>query len=623
MLNDIERHNRTVMLNRVKNYWLKGVLEESLHGGELIDLSLAYRPSALAGSLEPVWQQTAEYDIPLPFGTKISTVFSAADGELLILGDPGAGKTTMLLQLVSDLLAYAEGDEAQPIPVVFSLASWNSELPLDEWLIGELSNNYEVPHQLSRTWITDKGFVPLLDGLDEVEQEQRTACADAINVFRQQYPQVWMLVTTRSQDYHAVSTRLQLDKAIVLQSLSIEQIDIYLRSRGQRLAGLREALHQDATLRELAQSPLMLSIMTLAYHRVPAEVAFSLGNRETGRNLLFDVYVERMSRYRSGDKEFAPEDTLHWLSWLASMMERQNRTMFFLESMQPSWLPNTGHRPFTNILKLTILLSAVILASIAGLIGYPFYGLQGLGVAMLLGALAGLLPILSKRLLLRTKIEWDKIETVEAFGWSWPWTWLGLAAGGFAGLLVGLAITWVDNIDGASGVPWILLLPLFFGAGLVLDRAVQRSEVKIRTTPGQGIRQSRLNGLQVGIATIMVMAVLATLLLLAGSLLGLQIAWMAALPWLCGAALLLGLTSGLAYGGFAALQFHWLRSLLYRLGAIPDGYVRFLDYAAERSLLRRVGGGYTFMHALLLDYFAKRNGPRPAGIASIDHKTNE
>jgi hypothetical protein len=85
--------------------------------------------------------------------------------------------------------------------------------------------------------------------------------------------------------------------------------------------------------------------------------------------------------------------------------------------------------------------------------------------------------------------------------------------------------------------------------------------------------------------------------------------------------LLLGLTSGLAYGGFAALQFHWLRSLLYRLGAIPDGYVRFLDYAAERSLLRRVGGGYTFMHALLLDYFAKRNGPHPAGIASINHKT--
>ena len=93
---------------------------------------------------------------------------------------------------------------------------------------------------------------------------------------------------------------------------------------------------------------------------------------------------------------------------------------------------------------------------------------------------------------------------------------------------------------------------------------------------------------------------------------------MATLPWLSGAALLLGLTAGLAYGGLAALQFHRLRSVLCHLGYIPDGYVHFLDYAAERSLLRRVGGGYTFMHALLLDYFAKRSAAHPAGPAGTN-----
>jgi hypothetical protein len=31
---------------------------------------------------------------------------------------------------------------------------------------------------------------------------------------------------------------------------------------------------------------------------------------------------------------------------------------------------------------------------------------------------------------------------------------------------------------------------------------------------------------------------------------------------------------------------------------------RFLDYAAERILLRKVGGGYIFVHRLLLEYFA-------------------
>jgi hypothetical protein len=32
----------------------------------------------------------------------------------------------------------------------------------------------------------------------------------------------------------------------------------------------------------------------------------------------------------------------------------------------------------------------------------------------------------------------------------------------------------------------------------------------------------------------------------------------------------------------------------------------FLDYAAERLFLRKVGGGYSFIHRLLQDYFAVR-----------------
>ncbi|GJM41889.1 MAG: hypothetical protein DHS20C20_21710 [Ardenticatenaceae bacterium] len=44
---------------------------------------------------------------------------------------------------------------------------------------------------------------------------------------------------------------------------------------------------------------------------------------------------------------------------------------------------------------------------------------------------------------------------------------------------------------------------------------------------------------------------------------------------------------------------------------IPEDFLAFLDYAAERNLLRKVGGGYMFVHLLLLDYF-RENG-RNAG----------
>ena len=169
-------------------------------------------------------------------------------------------------------------------------------------MVNELANRYEVPRRLGQEWLKNGALLPLLDGLDEVEQEKRVACALAINQFRQKYMSMPTVVTCRIKDYEALATRLNLAQAIVLQALSLEQIDQYLGSMGPRLAGLRAALQTDRTLRELAESPLMLSMMTLAYYRMPEQVALSLGDRKMGRTLLFDVYVERMVRYRGGEE---------------------------------------------------------------------------------------------------------------------------------------------------------------------------------------------------------------------------------------------------------------------------------------------------------------------------------
>jgi hypothetical protein len=62
----------------------------------------------------------------------------------------------------------------------------------------------------------------------------------------------------------------------------------------------------------------------------------------------------------------------------------------------------------------------------------------------------------------------------------------------------------------------------------------------------------------------------------------------------------------MAYGGKAVTQHILLRTLLWRNGATarPGDYARFLDYAADRVLLRKAGGGYLFIHPLLMDYLA-------------------
>jgi hypothetical protein len=67
-------------------------------------------------------------------------------------------------------------------------------------------------------------------------------------------------------------------------------------------------------------------------------------------------------------------------------------------------------------------------------------------------------------------------------------------------------------------------------------------------------------------------------------------------------------------GGWAVLRHVVLRWLLHRRHVFPWHAQAFLDDATARILLRRVGGGYSFIHRLLLEYFANLDdGNAPGG----------
>ena len=48
----------------------------------------------------------------------------------------------------------------------------------------------------------------------------------------------------------------------------------------------------------------------------------------------------------------------------------------------------------------------------------------------------------------------------------------------------------------------------------------------------------------------------------------------------------------------------WLYFFFVQNSSAPWNYPAFLDYAAERVFLRKVGGGYMFIHRMLLEHFA-------------------
>ncbi len=123
-LSQIEQRNRTRFLKRIHNDWIEGVLNRSLYKLVQIKLGIDTELAAVEHPLNAFLQLRDEAPRPLPPGTTVADVFEEHGEALLILGDPGTGKTTLLLELLSQLLLRAEEDVAEPIPVVFNLSSW-------------------------------------------------------------------------------------------------------------------------------------------------------------------------------------------------------------------------------------------------------------------------------------------------------------------------------------------------------------------------------------------------------------------------------------------------------------------------------------------------------------------
>jgi hypothetical protein len=67
------------------------------------------------------------------------------------------------------------------------------------------------------------------------------------------------------------------------------------------------------------------------------------------------------------------------------------------------------------------------------------------------------------------------------------------------------------------------------------------------------------------------------------------------------------------HGSSAVIKQHALRLTLWRSGYTPFKFIKFLDHCAKLNVLKKVGGGYIFIHRMLLEYFAALN-PQPTKI---------
>jgi serine/threonine protein kinase/DNA polymerase III delta prime subunit len=366
LMSPSKQRNRQRMIQKVRAFWITGVLDPSLHNAPFIRPELREKQDAVARPWAATLHHTQQQSDALTSGSSITEVYDQAGGELLILGEAGSGKTTLLLQLARDLLARAEQDMSAPIPVVFPLCSWaEKQLPIDQWLLEELTSKYQVPRLLGGTWLRSEIILPLLDGLDEVTERVRSSCIIAINAYKQEHGLSQLVVCSRLTDYLLFPPRVQLQRAIVVQSLSIQQVHDYFLLAGRKFQALSEMLSNDALLYGLITTPLMLNIIMLAYQdKSPTDLLIIHSPKER-YGLILDTYVDQMLQ-RHPTRSISKQDLVNKLTYIARKMLQSNQFVFYIEKMQPQWIDKKNWQRV--YMWLATLLPGAIIGTITGLL---------------------------------------------------------------------------------------------------------------------------------------------------------------------------------------------------------------------------------------------------------------
>jgi NACHT domain len=579
-----EYRQRQVLLNKVKNAWVKGVLEKSLHARVSIELGLQERPDLVQQPFSDVAEFASAPGQALAEGTPATTVFDrlGSGRTLLIVGEPGSGKTIALLKLAADAIARTEPDLRQQIPVVFNLSSWaRKPQSIEQWLIQELLEKYQVSKALGKTWVESEALMLLLDGLDEVKAEQRNACVQALNQFMQTHGTTEIVICCRIGDYQMLQDRLMLRSAICLQPLTAAQIDRYFEQAGDRLSALKALLPQDSELHELAKSPLMLSVMSLAYQDFTPEQLTVGGKIEDYRKRLFATYIDRMFQRRGKTQQYSREDSQRWLIWLAQRMKAASQTEFLIEGLQPSLLISKKQlilyymKPsLTNTIIIKILLKRIstvnaFYISKENAVKYFRFGMiYSMAVSTIHLVLPESYRDKSYKLVLNSIMFYVRNHTIHLDDFL-----TRLLTSIVFGLLLGLPSCFI----------------------MLLVNGISTTEIQKTDKPNEGIYRSIFNA-----------NILMILFVVAIWLANFCLMRMADFEFVkLNGLLLFGMIGWLTGGGYTSLRHFILRVVLYCKKYSPWNYTHFLDYVTERLFLQKVGGGYIFVHRMLLEHFAE------------------
>jgi len=577
--------------------------------------------------------------------------------QLVVLGEPGAGKSVLAILFTLGLLA--EPLPGEPIPVLLSLASWNPHKEhLHRWLARRLVEEYPAlanrsaygPDAATRL-VLEGRVIPVLDGLDETPPALHAAAIDALD--RAVAGGRPLVVTCRSTDYelavNQAGSMLARAAVVEIEPVGVEDAIAFLTARRRlgetRWQPLVDHLRRnpDGAPAQALRTPLMVDLARTAYAHPgsnPADLCdpIRFPDRAAIEGHLLDAYLPAVYRqapappaqHRSpaSTRSYDPRQAERWLTFLAQHVHR-------LPARDLAWWRLDRAVP-RLVSSLYLGLPAAVLFALTGwLAGGPVIGtVYGLSfalagcVAHAFGQRPGPMHVefrmrgTGARFLRRFAVG-VVIAACLGLGWSLSPGVVVLLAVVF-GLAIGVHVwlgTPVDarlvsspasvlRNDRVAAVSFSLSLTaslgLFYGMAFAFTREVRflmvvDDRVDLALVLAGGVASALLGHFLMGKVGSVVHG-------LAGAVIGGLVFPRATDPV---TAFAVGLVFGLAVGLTMCLARAWGASVVTRTwlaarGSTPLRLMRFLDDAHRRGVLRQVGAVYQFRHARLEERLAAR-----------------
>jgi hypothetical protein len=619
------------------------------------------------------WVRDPRLIEPEPISEKVAddilAAFESSKRRMLIVGEPGSGKTIAAYSLI-EYLDNTEGAERQ-IPLLVNLSAWEAQEDFEAFLVDYLCSSvgYEVHERaVAGAFIGSDRYNLILDGLDEIPVRLRQHFSERLDEFVGALPgEVGVVVTCRTQEYEemlaAQPTGLGLVHAVEILPLSNEQLESALAALAkvdQDWEALLSQRHLAACqqARNVLSNPLFLNLAVAGRLR-PREL-LECENEKEVRDLLLESYLDRTL---AGQRHDEPEDAGRYLSWIARFLngdevspfglKTSDHTVFDLVDLTPPDPPRR-YRLFGGlVVGLGIGLVFGLASGLEVGKGYAATSEKGSQLGLVLEAwgvwtlVMGLLFALVFGVVFRLiRGPFKRSAVSSRLTLVWPSTRrqlgdffrrtarevglgsvVGLIFGLPFGLLFGLTNYFYLYTEGAGSIPWVE----WRGEALSFDQPMQGLVVGLVI----GLIFALVLGLVFGLFMGLGSGLLETRSVLITSRSPKEArsrSLIASLTWLIsglggGLVVELGLAQGFAHGlgngsglalglglglVFALRNGGWF-VLLQRdahrrfawAGNLPPHPYDFLEWGIQSQIFRRVGGGVRFRHNLIQQHIAQ------------------